>query len=141
MDTTIIHPVMVHFPVALLSAGFAVDIAGIYTRKELCFSKAGFILLFLGFLGAVAAFLTGFFLTSELEGEAGIAKERHELFAIFTIIAVSVSLAFRLFVQIRKNEEKNMQYAVLGLVMVTAVLVLITGYLGGDLVWSYLIGL
>lgn len=132
---------MVHFPIALLSAGFAADLGAMITRKELCFSKLGLYLIILGFLGALAAFTTGFFLTGDLEGDAGIAKEKHELFAILTIVAVTLTLAFRIFLVKKQMEETNLKFISLGLTIITVGLVLYTAFLGGGIVWNFMIGI
>ncbi len=57
-DTTYLHPMLVHFPIALLIIGFLADLAGLIFKKEF-FSKAGFYLLILGTAGVVAAYFTG----------------------------------------------------------------------------------
>jgi uncharacterized membrane protein len=57
-DTTHIHPMIVHFPIALIIVGFLADLIGILLKKEF-FSRTGFYLLILGTLGAVTAYITG----------------------------------------------------------------------------------
>ena len=58
IDLTHLHPMIVHFPIALLIVGFLADAIGLFTKREF-FTKAGFYLLILGTLGVVAAYLTG----------------------------------------------------------------------------------
>lgn len=53
-----LHPVVVHFPVALLVTGFFVDLAGRILRKD-WLGHAALLLLVLGALGTVAATQTG----------------------------------------------------------------------------------
>ena len=57
-DTTHLHPMIVHFPIALLIIGFLFDLTGAIFNKVF-FSKAGFYLLILGTLGVIAAFISG----------------------------------------------------------------------------------
>jgi uncharacterized membrane protein len=141
MDTTIFHPSLVHFPIALLAAGFAADLGGLFTKKELCLSRAGFFLIILGFLGVLAAFSTGFFLTGELEGDAGQARETHETFAIMTLCAVTITLAYRTWLLVKKREDSRLKFISLALTLITVGLVLTTGYLGGRIVWNFMIGI
>ncbi len=58
IDTTHIHPMIVHFPIALLIVGFLFDLIGTFVKKDF-YSKAGFYLLILGTLGVVAAYFSG----------------------------------------------------------------------------------
>jgi uncharacterized membrane protein len=53
-----LHPIVVHFPIALLVVGLLVDVAGLALRRD-WLKKAGLLLLILGTLGAVAAARTG----------------------------------------------------------------------------------
>ena len=57
-DLTHLHPMIVHFPIALLIVGFLADAVGLIFKKDF-FTKAGFYLLILGTLGVVAAYLSG----------------------------------------------------------------------------------
>lgn len=53
-----IHPMVVHFPIALLIVGFLVELAGRLLRRP-WLGHAALLLLILGALGAVAAARTG----------------------------------------------------------------------------------
>ena len=53
-DPTLLHPMIVHFPIALLIVGFVSDLLGALIKRDF-FSKVGFSLLILGTLGVVAA--------------------------------------------------------------------------------------
>ena len=55
-----IHPLIIHFPIALLSASVLFDILGVVFRKE-SLNHAGWWCLVCGVMGALAAVLTGFF--------------------------------------------------------------------------------
>jgi uncharacterized membrane protein len=84
-----LHPMVVHFPIALILAGILADVAFMVCKKEICFSKAGLYLMILGTLGAAAAFLSGEFLTSHPEeGEIMAIFEKHETGAWVTLIVM-----------------------------------------------------
>jgi uncharacterized membrane protein len=55
---SLLHPMIVHFPIALLFASVALDWAG-YWLKHPNLTRAGFYILVLGALGAGGAALTG----------------------------------------------------------------------------------
>jgi hypothetical protein len=46
------HPMIVHFPVALILVGFLADVVFLFLKKELCLSKMGLYLMVLGTLKA-----------------------------------------------------------------------------------------
>jgi uncharacterized membrane protein len=75
-----LHPLIVHFPIALLITGFVFATVELVLKKE-CKCKFGFTiepftiqktayyLLILGSLSAVVAVLSGFIFTSDMEGK------------------------------------------------------------------------
>ena len=135
------HPMLVHFPIALIMVGFLFDLLSFILKKELWLTKAGFWLEILGMAGAVAAFATGYFLTNQMEGETGIMREKHELFATFSLVSIIVAVIFRIvFNYLNKN---NLWFRILnlGLLLISLIFISFTGYLGGSLVMDYMIGL
>jgi len=135
------HPLMVHFPVALIITGFFFDVISLFfNKKEPCLSKAGFYLMILGTLGAVAAYLTGEFFTSEMSGAAGELKERHEIFAKITMFVMIAASLLRIYLVWKKKEEGALKWLVFGMYFIAAITVGIAGFLGGSLVYNFLIG-
>jgi len=59
MGLTDIHPLFIHFPIALLSTGFMFDLLAIILKKEV-FQSVGWWNLSLGILSSVFTVLTGF---------------------------------------------------------------------------------
>ena len=141
ISQTHLHPIMVHFPIALITVGFLFDLIAMVYKKEPCLSKAGFWLEILGMAGVVVAFGTGYFFTSEMEGEAGIIREKHELFATITLISIVVATFFRIIANYLNKKNIAISWLSLGLYFISMVMVSVTGYLGGSLVIDFMIGL
>jgi uncharacterized membrane protein len=135
------HPMMTHFPIAIIVIGFLADVASLIFRKDKCLSTMGYYLAIAGMLAAIAAFGTGYFFTSPMEGEAGTMREKHELFATITLISIIVTALFRVLIVYQGKEEGYLKYVALGLFFISFAFVLYTGFLGGSLVINYLIGM
>ena len=140
-DSSHFHPMMVHFPIAIITFGFLFDLFSLFITKEKCLSKMGLYLEVIGMLGAIAAFGTGYYFTSEMEGEAGILRDQHQLFATLTLVSIILATVFRLLLVYQKKEESYLKYAAMSLFLLAFVFVTITGHLGGSLVYDYMIGL
>ncbi|MEI7898323.1 MAG: DUF2231 domain-containing protein [bacterium] len=135
------HPMLVHFPIAIITVGFLFDLLSFAFKKETWLNKAGYWLEIIGMAGAIFAFGSGYFFTSPMEGEAGMMREKHEFFATASLISIIVATLFRIVVDYMNKETTNMKYLSLGLYFIALVFVSITGYLGGTLVLDYMIGL
>jgi uncharacterized membrane protein len=140
-DMNHLHPMTVHFPIAIIFIGFLIDLASLFVTRERCLSKMGLYLEVIGMLAAIAAFGTGYYLTSPMEGEAGLLREKHELFATLTLVSIILATLFRLLLVYQKKEETYLKYAAMGLFLCAFIFVQITGFLGGTLVFNYMIGL
>ena len=140
-DTSQFHPMVVHFPIAIIIIGFLFDLSSLFLTKVKCLSTMGLYLEVIGMLGAVAAFGTGYYFTSQMEGEAGILKDQHQLFATLTLVAIILATFFRLLLVYQKKEESYLKYAALSLFLLAFIFVIITGHLGGKLVYEHMIGL
>jgi uncharacterized membrane protein len=141
LTTAHLHPLTVHFPIAIIAVGFLADLAGIFIRKEQCLSRMGFWLEILGMVSAIVAFGTGYYLTSPMEGEAGQVRDRHELFATITLVTIILATLFRIVINYQNKEGSSMKYVSLGLFFLAFLFVSVTGFLGGTLVIEYMIGL
>ena len=140
-DTSHFHPMMVHFPIAIIVIGFLFDLFSLFITKEKCLTKIGLYLEVIGMFAAIAAFGTGYYLTGQMEGEAGILREQHQLFATLTLVSIILATFFRLLLVYQKKEETYLKYAAMSLFLCAFVFVMITGYLGGNLVYGFMIGL
>jgi uncharacterized membrane protein len=140
-DTSHFHPMIVHFPIAIIVIGFLFDLFSLFITKEKCLSKMGLYLEVMGMFAAIAAFGTGYYLTSPMEGEAGVLREQHQLFATLTLVSIILATFFRLLLVYQKKEETYLKYAAMSLFLCAFVFVMITGYLGGNLVYGFMVGL
>jgi uncharacterized membrane protein len=140
-DTSHLHPMLVHFPIALVAFGFMADVVYLFYKKEVCLSKTGFYLLITGTLAAVVTWLSGFIFTSSMSGSAGMIRETHELFASVTVGLLVVTSFLRIVLMVKKIESKSLNGIAFALYALAAVCVTITGYYGGTLVYNYMMPL
>jgi len=141
IDLTHLHPMLVHFPIALLIIGFLTDLAGLIIKRELL-SQTGFYLLILGALGTVAAFMSG-----EQAGdgiaEQGLLKqaiEQHEEAADLTVWLVTVTAGIRIILVLMKRYTGILKALALVLFFACVLSVARTGYYGGKLVYEHAAG-
>ena len=139
-ETSHLHPMLVHFPIALVAIGFLADLASMFVKKELCFSKMSFYLLITGTLAAIAAVFTGVVFTSDMSGAAGAVMEKHELSAFLTLGLLLITSVFRI-LQLRKPESNNLKWFSFVFYALAAITVSATGFLGGTLVYNYMMPL
>ncbi len=92
-----IHPLLVHFPIAFLSAFFAVDLLGTLAKKAQWRSVAS-CLLYLGTVAAVFTVLAGFNAASTVAHGQNVhdIMENHEHFGVSVLTLATVLSAWRL---------------------------------------------
>ncbi|MBI3803387.1 MAG: DUF2231 domain-containing protein [Nitrospirae bacterium] len=112
------------------------DLIALVTKRA-SFRQTGLWLLILGWLGGLAATLSGF-LGEDAAKKIGVPEmtiDRHESFAIATLIVFAALMLIRWWRAFRPSDRKNIAYlivAVIGLGLLAT-----TGFLGGDLVYRY----
>lgn len=141
MSTAHLHPMLVHFPIALIALGFIAELTSIFFKKEVCLSKMGFYLLIAGTASAVFTWLSGFLFTAEMSGSAGEIKETHELFAMVALLLLFATSILRIYIEIRKSENNQLKWFSFVLYALAAVSIAITGFYGGTLVYNYMMPL
>jgi uncharacterized membrane protein len=124
-----LHPMLVHFPIALVIFGFIALCASLIFKKEACLSISSFYLLLVGTLSAVVAWLTGILFTSDMTGAAGQIKEIHELAAFTTVGLLVITSLLSVFLKIKNKENSNLKLAVFVLYSLAALSVSVTGFL------------
>lgn len=134
-----IHPMLVHFPIAFILAGFFVEVISLFFQKEPLLSAAGFWLLIIGSLGSVTSYASGAFLTEELRGAAGSMQDTHELFAEITVVSALICTVFKIYLKTEGKEKSFLKWIALAIYAFTAITVSITGYYGGVLVYNFML--
>jgi uncharacterized membrane protein len=141
-DTSHIHPMIVHFPITLITVGFIADVVFLFFKSEKCLSKTGFYLMVLGALAAIAAWSTGQLFTNEpTQGEILSVFEKHETGAFITMILIIIGAALRIYLVIRKKEDTNLKWVVFVFYLLAFISVTFTGFMGGTMVYNYMIAL
>lgn len=99
-----LHPVFVHFPVALLMTALALDLVVVAVRKWIWLDRAATLLYALGAVGSLAAYLSGRSAASSIHGLTGAADAAmwdHGDWALVTTVAFGVIAMLRLVVERR----------------------------------------
>lgn len=139
-NTAHLHPMIVHFPIALIMAGFLADLLYLY-RKDNWLLKTGFFLMILGTLGALAAATTGALFTQEpTEGEVVKIYNIHTHAALTTVIIMVIVLLLRIYFFV-KHKEDQFKWTIFFLYLFGTMAVSYTGYIGGTMVYSYFLGI
>ena len=136
--TSHLHPMLVHFPIALVVFGFIAVIASLLFRKEPSLPKTGFFLLLAGTLTAITALMSGLLFTDDLSGTAGAVQNTHENFAWITLGLLLVTSAYWSFLRFKNRSNFGLNWITIVLYGLSTVSVSITGYLGGTLVYNYM---
>jgi uncharacterized membrane protein len=135
-DSSHLHPMLVHFPIAIIMVGFLADLASLIFKKEKCLSTMGLYLEVLGVLAAIVAFGTGYFFTGDVLEGAGHLGEQHELFATLTLVTIIIAAFFRILIVYLKKDETYLKYVAMGIFFLAFIFVGITGYFGGMVVYG-----
>jgi uncharacterized membrane protein len=133
---------IVHFPIALIIIGFFADVVSLFYKKEKCLSRTGFYLMVLGALAAIAAWTTGQLFTYEpTQGQIVDVFKRHETGALITMILMVIGSAFRIWLVVQKKEETRLKWVAFGLYFLSFAAVSFTGFMGGTMVYKFMMAL
>ncbi len=140
ISATHFHAMIIHFPIALLMAGFFSEILGLVTKKEF-FKNAAVFLLLLGALGAIVAYISGNLAGDGIEeGPLKNPLELHELAANVTLWLAVITALLRVVVFYLKYDRRWIKWSFIILFTALAGSVATTGYLGGQLVYKHAAG-
>jgi uncharacterized membrane protein len=137
ISATHLHAMIIHFPIALLMAGFLSELIALFSKKEF-FKNAAFYLLLLGALGASAAYISGSYAGEGIEeGPLNAPMEMHEDAALITLLLSIFTALFRVVIYYFKYDQVWTKWV--GIILFTALIgaVSYTGYLGGQLVYAH----
>lgn len=132
-----LHPALVHFPIALLIVSVVLDALGLLLRR-VSLTQAGFATLIAGGLGAGASALTG----PAADAKDAASREilmRHELFAALTVLMSLILIGVRIGNARGMRGSAAFGYLVGGVVLI--LVVAITGYWGGEMVYGHGVGI
>jgi len=144
-EIPILHPLVVHFPIALLTVGTAAVLIWA-ARPSTFWYRFGAMAYLGGALATVAAYFTGEDAEHFGEGVPIVEEvvETHETFAIVTLaIAVVTLLALVLANPKALSSDESLphpgtttRYSIALLAIATAILIAWTSHLGGIMVWG-----
>ena len=139
-----IHPLLVHFPIALLCAAAAVDVVGWAFRRNRQLRQLATLLYVLGTGGAIVAYVTGRAASQTiwLPGMAQAVLRQHWDWALRTVWFFAMATVVRL-VLLRPSRREPGAALVAVFVLVGLVgigLLLETGDRGGRLVYQHGVG-
>ncbi|MDR0437943.1 MAG: hypothetical protein LBH22_06545 [Bacteroidales bacterium] len=141
-DTGHLHPMIVHFPIALTMVGAMLEtVRFFFGKSDPKKLSSGELLLYFATASALLALLTGFLFTSTLSGKALEVRNLHVLFAIMTTVSLLATSFFYLLVRFKKQAGKTFRFVGLLFYIVSALLTGAAGYMGGTLVYTYMIGI
>jgi uncharacterized membrane protein len=134
------HPLVVHFPIALLMASVLFDMAAYWGRQEI-FEKVAKWNLALGVLAGIAAVVSGL-LAEESVPQFPVLQEtveRHETLAFVTLGVFAILFLWRFLKSGKFFAQWRVFYltlAVIGIWVLGA-----TAYYGGELVYKFGVGM
>ena len=141
IDFNHLHPMIVHFPIALLIVGFIADVVGVILKKDF-FTKAGFLLLIVGTIGVFAAYFSGD-LAGDGVSEAGalkLALEDHEHAAVLTLWLMTGTALVRIAIVSLKKYFGVYRWIALFIFLIGVLSIARTGFYGGELVYKHAAG-
>jgi uncharacterized membrane protein len=131
-----LHPLIVHFPIALLMVSVVLDALGVGFRRA-SLTQAGFYTLIIGSLGAAAAVLTGPEHAAK-DATSLTILHRHELFAALMVLCCLILVGMRLGNVNGLYGTGAVGYLALGVVLI--VCIVLTGHFGGQMVYDHGVG-
>lgn len=138
-----LHPLVVHFPIALLAVAVLVDLIRLVKREHAGLNLTVQILFGMGTLGLISAFLSGREATETVEvaGRAFSVLASHENWALATMIFFITFFGLRFAAYwYQLDTRKSISVISVALGLIGMGLVTITGDRGGELVFGHGVG-
>lgn len=133
-----LHEKVTNFPIAFLAVYPIIELIAYVSKKEF-FSKAAFLLLFIGVIGALIAALTGnqaFTINDEWSKESLNLFDQHEINANITIWLFTILLIFRYFLSVKRKLTNVIHILILLAALTGLYFIYQTGSYGGELAKS-----
>lgn len=138
-----IHPIIIHFPIALIFTAVLFDFFGLINSHKEWLNKGAILLFVLGALGLLAAFLSGQYAAAHLSIPKSLypALKAHSEWAERTLFFFGFYAAFRLIIM-WWNKQRSHVISIIVFLIGFAGLFLIyeTGVHGGNLVYNHGVG-
>lgn len=137
MNTIIIHPIIVHFPIALLIIGSLAAISSKLTKGKLSDNIYTYacISVIIGALSTIVAILSGFLFTKEMVGIMGDLRTTHIYCALISVVCGLVTAILMVF-YLWNNNYKIIKNLSIIFSIITAIMIGITGHYGGLMVFA-----
>lgn len=138
LSTSHIHPMIVHFPIALIILGCVAQFIALSVKDNKFYSDGALYLLVIGTICAIPAVLTGIYMTEDLTGKAGMVRDLHETWAFVSLAAGVITMLIASYLRMKELQNSKWEWIVAASYLLTTVSIGITGYLGGVLTHNYL---
>lgn len=131
-----IHPLLVHLPIALLTASWLFDIFGLITRKQ-DFERTAWWCLLAGVVGLTVTVASGL-IAKKTVSIAGVATEHFETHQqIAFIIAGIYAILFLWRIAGRTKLPQHREWLFVGLSLLGVILIWVGAWYGGELVYRF----
>lgn len=132
-----IHAMVIHFPIALLMAGFLSELIALFSKRQF-FKNASLYLIVLGALGAIVAFISGSYAGDGMtDGLLQKPIGMHEEAAIVTLWLAIITVLFKATIYVLHYERAWAKWTSFILFALLIGSVARTGFLGGELVFKH----
>lgn len=131
-----LHPMIIHFPIALILVILACDSIGFFLKRK-SFFEVGTVLSVFALAGAIAALISGLAAEDSAWQIAQAHKllEDHEIAAYIFVGFMAIYTAFR--IVFRQKITEKLGWLSLLLALWGSAIVARVGYLGGEMVFRY----
>lgn len=134
-----IHPMVIHFTIAIIYLSSLAGLLGIIWRNEVFYARAFTWLLFLGVVAAIAAGVAGviseYYVT--VSPVVGPILDAHKRDGEITGVVELIAFGIQVLVYWQKKKVSNIALVV---AVVATILVSVTGSLGGSMVYDHGLG-